>query len=455
MNRLLLLGLNHTTAPIEVRERLALSSDKVRAAVGRFRARFPGCEVAILSTCNRVELYAARPTHGHPRVEELTAFLADVTGTTPGAFAPFLYEKTDRAVVEHLFGVSASLDSMVLGETQILGQVREAYELSSALGATGNQFHPLFQRAIAVGRQVMAHTPLAEGRTSVASVAVEYARQIFDSFGDKTVLSVGAGKMAQLVLRGFAALRPGRLVVCNRDVEKGTRLASTFGGEHATFDRLTDFLVSADVVVTSTGAEHAILTKASFESIAKKRRYRPLFVIDIALPRDVEPAAGDVENVFLYNLDDLQKVVTATHETRGGAVDAARGIISRHVDDYLASTRAREMGPVIDRLYKRYHDLANEELTRTLAKLPNVSEAERAHLQELTRRIVNKLLHDPIRTLRRSGEIHAPAGQYLHALEQLFKLETASGEADETVEDDDDLSGPSPGGRGAESRADE
>ena len=423
MQRLALVGLNHATAPLDVREKIAFAGGERDRAVAALRAKYPETEVALVSTCNRVELYTARAVHGHPRAEEVVAFLAEFHNVSPGAFESHLYQKSDVDVVNHLFTVASSLDSMVLGETQILGQVREAYDAAKAQGATGALLNPLFQKAIAVGKEVMAGTGIAEGRLSVASVAVDYARRIFDHFGDKTVLSIGAGKMAQLVLQSFAQLGPRRLMVCNRSADKAVELAAEFGGEAVAFERLGDHLVAADIVVTSTGAHDPIITKRMMAGLRMAMRYRPIFLIDIALPRDVEAGVGELENVYLYNIDDLQQVVAGTMTQRQGAIDAARAVVARHVDQFLAWQRAREMGPLIDRLSKRYHQLASEELARTLNKLPGIGEPEKAHLAELTRRIVNKLLHDPITRLRSSEGLHGPSGQYLHALEQLFKLE--------------------------------
>jgi glutamyl-tRNA reductase len=425
MQRLLLLGLNHTTAPLAMRERLAMNAEERDAAVAALRQRFEGCEAVLLSTCNRVELYASRPVHGHPRPEELIDFLAELRHVPADEFRSHLYHKNERAAVEHLFTVASSLDSMVIGETQILGQVREAYDAAKEQGATGAALNPLFQRAVAVGRQVMSETPIAEGRISIASVAVDYASRIFDHFNDKTVLSIGAGKMAALVLQSFAALKPKRLLVCNRDSAKAVALASRFGGEAVPYERLDEHLVAADVVVSSTGAPHPIITRSRFDGLRRLRRYRPIFLIDIALPRDVEPSVGELENVYLYNLDDLQQVVADTRSERGGATEAARAIVARHVEQFVMWDRAREMGPIIERLSQRYHHLAREELERTLNKLGDVSPAERAHLEELTRRIVNKLLHDPIRTLRGAEGPHGSAA-YLHAMEKLFQLDESA-----------------------------
>jgi glutamyl-tRNA reductase len=256
----------------------------------------------------------------------------------------------------------------------------------------------------------------------VASVAVDYARQIFERFDDKTVLSVGGGKMAALVLQQFAALSAGTLLICNRSPERAETLAAKFNGRAAPFEQLADHLAAADIVITSTGAEEPIITRAQFPAILKARRYRPIFIVDIAFPRDVEPAVGEMDSVYLYNLDDLQRVVLETRSHRQEAVSSARQIVLQHVEEYSLWDRQRELGPTIARLYERYHHLAQEELARTLNKLPNVSPAERAHLEELARRIVNKLLHDPVQMLRSADGGHAPEVRYLHALEKLFQL---------------------------------
>jgi len=422
----MLVGLSPKSAPVEVRERVTFAAEEARQALERFNRRFDNCEAVLLSTCNRTELYAARAVHGHPRVEEMIEFFAEEKQCPRDLLTTHIYEKNDRDVVDHLFTVSTSLDSMVLGETQILGQVREAYDLACRMQTTGTMLNPLFQRAIAVGKQVLHQTALSEGRVSVASVAVDFARRIFDRFSDKIVLSIGAGKMAQLVLQSFHGLKPKRLMVCNRDPSKAGELASRFSGEAVPFEHLSEHLVAADIVVSSTGSSHPILTKQLFEPLLRTRRYRPIFLIDIAMPRDIESAIGELNNVYLYNLDDLQRVTAQTHTQRRDTVDDARQIVTRAVADYAQWHRARELGPLIDQLYQRYHEQAKEELQRTLTKLPNISAAEREHLEELTRRIVNKLLHDPIRALRDADSLHAPAAQYSHALRKLFQLDPPS-----------------------------
>lgn len=430
MHRLLLLGLNHTTAPLEVREKLAFNAQQCRHALAAFRSKFEQCEAVLLSTCNRVELYTARAAHGHPTLEEMVDFLAEFHGVAPEQFHEHLYHKRDRAVVEHLFAVTSSLDSMVLGETQILGQVRDAYDLSRAVESSGGLLNPLFQRAVAVGKQVMRETSLAEGRLSVASVAVDYARQIFETFTDKTVLFIGAGKMATIALQNFAALGPGRLLLCNRDPGKAAALAGRFGGEAVPYERLEDHLVAADIVVSSTGSAHPIITRKLFARVLRLRRYRTVFLMDIAVPRDVEASVADLhEHVYLRNLDDLQQVVQATQAQRSGAIESAKNIVTAQVEEFATWLRAREMGPAIERLYKRHHRLAQEELARTRGKLSAgaLSEQDEAHLEDMLRRVVNKLLHHPVQVLRRGEQAggagaHAPPGGYLRAFQKLFQL---------------------------------
>jgi glutamyl-tRNA reductase len=224
-------------------------------------------------------------------------------------------------------------------------------------------------------------------------------------------------------LQNLSALRPGKLIICNRDLGKAAELAQKFNGSAAPLGNLPEHLIAADIVVSSTANPQPIITAGQFAGVMKRRKFKPVFLIDIALPRDIEPAVGRIENVYLYNLDDLQKVVSATRTLRQGAIDAATHIVNAHVEQFALWNRTRELGPAIDRLYRKYHALAEEELQRTFNKLPGISEAEKEHLRELTRRIVNKLLHDPIQTLRQTDNTHAPTAQYLHALQMLFKLD--------------------------------
>ncbi len=422
MNRLVLVGLNHTTAPLAIRERLAFDAPQRAQALFALRQKYPDCEAVLLCTCNRVELYAAWNGEIRPDQSEIVQFLASLRGFSSEELNPLLYFKTERDVAAHLFSVASSLDSMVVGEAQILGQVREAYDEATQANSAGPMLHPLFQKALAVGKQVMSETSLGEGRLSVASIAVEYARRIFDVFSDKTILNIGAGKMASLMLANLASLSPGRLLICNRDPAKARTLASKFNGRTFPYENLQEELVTADIVVSSTGSQQPILTRANFELVMRRRRYKPVFLIDIAVPRDIADDVGKLQNIYLYNLDDLQQVAAATRGQRSGAIEAAQKIVAQNVVQFVTWHRARQLGPIIDQLYRRSHALALEELNRTLSRLSGISPEEKSHLEDLTRRVVNKLLHDPVQMLREADNLHAPAAQYVHALEKLFKL---------------------------------
>ncbi|CAN5688042.1 glutamyl-tRNA reductase [soil metagenome] len=399
MRNLILLGLNHATAPLELRERLAFSIDQQARALRAFKSRFTTHEGLLLSTCNRVELYVAADSSA-PDASELIDFLCDFHSVPRALFEQALYCRTDREAIGHLFSVAASLDSMVLGETQILGQVRQSYDAARSAQTLRSILSPLLQRAIAVGREVLGSTSLAEGRLSIASVAVDHARRIFETFADKQVLSIGGGKMAALVLQHFAALKPGRLMICNREPRKAETLAARFAGDAVSFEGLIDHLAAADVVISSTGSTQPIISRQQIEAVLKQRRYKPMFLIDIAVPRDIDASVSELDHAYLYNIDDLQHAVSATQALRTGALESARAIVARHVDDYLAWHRQRSHGPAIDQVYRRSHELARAELERTLGRLPSLTIADREQLHQLTRRIVNKLLHDPISALR-------------------------------------------------------
>ena len=422
MQRLLLVGMNHATAPLPVREKCAFSVEQRAQALRMLREEFPETEAVLISTCNRVELYIARPVHSNPRLEQVTSFLAKFHGMDEGVLRPHLYSKANRAVLDHLFTVAASLDSLVVGETQILGQVREAYEAAGYVGTVGTLLHPLFQRAIATAKEVMAQTALGEGRRSIASIAVDYARQVFEDFGDKNILSIGAGKMSTLVLTHLAQLQTRKLVVCNRDPLKAQMLATRFGGTSSGMDDLEGLLADADIVVSSTASTLPIITRGMFETVMKRRRWRPAFLIDIALPRDVEESVGDIDNVYLYNIDDLQQVASATDSARQEAVTAAEKLVQQRIDEFVIWNRTREVGPLIEKLFSRSHAIAHEEVQRTIGKLNGITDPEKQHLDDLARRIVNKLLHDPIHMIR-EGDPATGNNPYTHALAKLFKLD--------------------------------
>lgn len=419
MSRLLLMGMNHTTAPVALRERLAPDALRRQDVLRKFHALYPEAEAVILSTCNRLELYTARAVHGYPRPEQMLAFLCQQGGLSPDELLPHLYQKLGREVAGHLFRVASSLDSMVVGETEILGQVRDAYDESQQVGMCGSGLNPLFQKALATGKEVMAGSGISDGKLSVASVAIDYARQIFERFDDKVVLAIGAGDMGLVVLEHLHRLNPGKLLVCTRDVTKAQDVAGRYGAEAVPFELLAEHLLKADIVVSATRAAHPVVTRGLLAPVIARRGGRPIFMIDIALPRDIEPAVADLDHVHLYNLDDLQRVVTRTHGRRAEALGRAEQIVTAAVSEFVDWQQSRALGPIIEQLYAHCHAIAKEEAQRG-----GVTE-------DAARRIVNKLLDGPVRKLRRSGAPLPPGDHYLQAVKTLFELDAPAGDEDE------------------------
>jgi glutamyl-tRNA reductase len=431
MKRLRLLGLSHHTARLEQREQLAFSAGELPEALRRLRATLgESTQCVLLGTCNRVELYVASEKAN--QAPGLLAALCAARGVEPSRLAAGTYSATGEDVVRQLFRVAGALDSLVPGEQQILGQVRSAYEASREAGAGGPLLHGLFQRAVAVGKEIQRSTTLSAGRLSIGSVAVGYAEEIFDHLEDKAVLCIGAGKMTRLVLERLRTrAMPRRLTVCNRNPTKARQFAATFGGTGAGLEALEDELARADIVITGTGSREPILTAALVEPVLRRRRYQPLFIIDIAVPRDVEPAVGKLTNVYLYDVDDLQSAVERTLEGRREAMGEAEVIVERHVQSYIAWHRGRDVGPTIDRLYRFAHELAEQEARRTLRKLGTSDEAQQAAIAEMSRRIVNKLLHAPVSKLRQTPDDARHGLAYNHAVEQLFDLNSPEPETDD------------------------
>jgi glutamyl-tRNA reductase len=433
--RLLMLGFNHRTAPLELREALAFDHDKAAAAIDDLRRLHPASECVLLSTCNRTELYIARPIHDPPTIDDLRRFVAEHTGVALQTVRSASIHREQDQAATHLFRVSVGLDSMVLGEPQILGQVKRAYERASERDAVGPILHRLFQGAITAAKQARTQTGIDQGRTSVSSVAVAFARNIFDHFNDKAVLAIGAGEMVKAALASLQREQPGRLMLVNRTHQRAIDLANALGiaGEQhgaRAWDDLDRLLVEADIVVSCTGATQPIVTGERFKPLLKKRRGRPLFLLDLAVPRDIDPAVGAMRNVYLYNLDDLQRAVKATEQDRQELVARCEGLLQEHVDRCMGDIRHRDVGRLVKQLRERLHDIAKEEHGRTARKLAALNgEATPDGLQDLleqhNHRLVNKILHLPLSQLdRRDPE--ANLGFYAAALRRLFDLQDQS-----------------------------
>ena len=316
------IGCNFRTAGVEMRERLAFDPAKQERAVAGLSARF-GCEVVLLSTCNRVELYVARQPGEQPFDAGLAAeFLGEIHGVPAETVAPLLYEHGDEAAVRHISRVAASLDSLIVGEGQIAGQMKGAFEFAQKLGATGPMLNALMAHSLRVAKRVRTETGISAGHVSVSSVAVDYVRQVFDHFRDKTILVIGAGKMARLTLKHLEALKPGKILVTNRSPAKATEVAALCGGQPIPWDQLDDALAKADIALSTTGAGEAIMPRRRFvEKVLPHRGTRTLVVLDIAVPRDFDPAIHDGDRVCIFNIDDLARVREQTLGERRKAID--------------------------------------------------------------------------------------------------------------------------------------
>jgi glutamyl-tRNA reductase len=423
-----LLGISHRTAAVELREKLALDPDALSRAAAAFRAAYPEAELTVVSTCNRVEWYIARPLQQPPDIDQLRDFVAEQSGVTRESLVASSIQRENLSAVEHLMRVTCGIESMVVGEPQIIGQVKRSYEQAVALGSVGPVLHLLFQEALRLGKQVRTETGIDTGRVSVSSVAVDFARQIFDQFDDKTVVGIGAGDMAKLTLKHLIDLKPKRLWLCNRSIDRARALTerlaiSSEQGGARQMDDLDELLVEADIVLTSTGSREPVITVERFTPLLKRRRFRPLFIIDIAVPRDVESAVGGLNNVYLYNIDDLQQVVEQTHEQRSVLAEQASASIRTAADACMTQIQNRDIGQLIRALRSRLHEIGDLEKQRTIRKLEHASPQDLpALIDEHTHRVVNKILHMPVSQLDRH-QPPATLGFFAAALRRLFRLE--------------------------------
>jgi glutamyl-tRNA reductase len=419
---LLLVGCSFRSTPVALRERLAFSEAAVTRALTELDARF-GCEAVILSTCNRVEVYLGRPEPVPMDVELLAEFLGEFHGLGAEEIRPHLYEHRQMAVVDHLFRVVASLDSLIVGEGQIAGQVKRAYELAQLCASAGPVLHALFQHARTVAGRVRKETGIARGHVSVSSVAVDYVRQVFEHFGDKTILVIGAGKMGELTLRHLADLKPQRILVTNRSFGKAEEVALGCNGQPVAWEQLDDVIAQSDIVLSTTGAPQAIMTRERYQkAIARRKKEGPVVILDIAVPRDFDPEIHDGDRTLLFNIDDLQKIREQTLAQRKKHVTAAEAIIAQEERRFQADWERRRHGPVIARLTQDWDAKRLAIVRQLLGRLNGkLTDADRAYIEGAFRLLQNQFLHGPITAL--TEEPHESGGHtLLEALRKLFGL---------------------------------
>jgi glutamyl-tRNA reductase len=418
------IGLNYRSTPLEVREQLAFSPNQVAAALTAWQDQTADIEAVLLSTCNRTEFYVATPENELPTTAELLEFLLDQKTCPPTGFtlASQIFTLEDAEAVEHLFAVTSGLDSMVLGEVQILSQVKAAYQLALEADTAGPCIHALFQNALKTAKKIATETALHKHRVSIPSIAVaDLAQQMAGRFEDKKILVFGAGDMGQETLRYLVEYGAKSITVLNRRLERAEALASQFGGHVADWQHRIELMIDADIVVSTTSADEPVVTLADYQAIAAKRSGRTLFVLDLAVPRDFEPAIAQCAGVHLYSIDDLQEVCNRHRQNRDQEVPKAEKIVKRATEDFMKDWANRHNGPVIQQLRERWTKTKETELVRLFNKLPELSEREREEIRHAFERLLAKYLHSPLESLRDEppdGESHT----LVDALKKLFRL---------------------------------
>ncbi len=418
---LFLLGVSHKTTPVELRERLDFATRGLGAALEALSRRPSAHEAVVLSTCNRAELYVACDEVPAARAD-LFAFLADYHGLEAGVMAPHLYERVDAEVAHHLFRVAGGLDSLVVGEPQILGQVKEAFTAATEEHTVGPVLNKVFSWSFTVGKRVRTETALSEGAVSISFAATSLAKKIFGDLKGRTIVVVGAGEMGKLTAQHLKTQGAGRLLVTSRTLAHAAALAEAIGGTAVPWSDLAATLAHADIVISATGSALPILTRPQIEQVMRGRRNRPLFLIDIALPRDIEPAVGDLESVFLYNIDDLQAIVQENLARRAAEVSRAEGIVDDEVGKFQAWLASRGVIPTVVALRQRFDAIRRHELERLQPKLAGLPPEASSRVDEITRLLVEKLLITPTEQLKSTSDPER-VRIYADALTRLFALD--------------------------------
>jgi glutamyl-tRNA reductase len=447
---IVLFGVNHRSAPLEVRERLAFPAEGLQDALHRLTGNPPFLEGLILSTCNRTELLAhADGRESREGAEAMMRFLAEERNFPAVELARYCYRMADRDAVHHLFRVTSSLDSMVLGEAQILGQVKDAYQAALKAGSLGAVLDPLLRRALGVAKKVRTQTGIARHPLSISSAAVSLARTIFEDLKGRNVLLIGAGKMGELAARALVERGADSVVITNRRFPRALELSQSFGGRAEPFERLHEILERVDIVISSTAAPEPILRYDDVARLIRARKNRPIFFIDIALPRDIEPKVNTIDNVYLYDLDDLADLVSTGRAERESEASRAEEIVRQEVEVFETWIRHQDLSPLIAATRERFERLRSLEFERHRARLSTLTAEQRQAVEELTGGLMSKLLHQPIQALKRS--VRYPEGpDRARFFREVFGIddkpeETGEGSREEAVGEkrgEDDSSDP-------------
>ena len=423
--QIVIVGLNHRTAPIDVRESVAFENSYVAEALDRLHGCPSILEGVILSTCNRVEVIAAASDE-NSALGEITSFLAAQKAQRHAApLDEHIYKYRDADAVRHLFRVAASLDSMVIGEPQILGQLKQYYDAAQRAGTVGAVLHRLFHRSFSVAKRVRSETGIGSGAVSVSSVAVDLAKRIFDRFDDKTVMLIGAGKMGDLMARHLQSVGVQTLMVTNRTFERALAVAENIQGNPIRFEDFVRYLAMCDLVIGCAGAPEVLIDAAMVEKVLRERKQKTMFFLDIGDRRNFDPLINDLDNVYLYNIDDLKSVAEENLQERASEAEKAEEIVREEVESFLRWLASLEQVPTITALRQRFEEIRQREIEKSLGgNLKDLSAKQRDAVQEMTAAMVNKMLHEPISQLKKNSVNEDEDGTlYVAALRKLFNLE--------------------------------
>lgn len=420
---IVIVGLSHKTAPVEIREKVAFSPAAMEQPLKLVIALPSVSEAVIVSTCNRVELYAIS-RQSDAAIIELKQFLADFHDLEPATLTPHLYDLAGTEAILHVLRVASSLDSMMIGEPQILGQIKTAYGYACEYKTVGLILNRFLHKAFSVAKRVRSETAIASNAVSISFAAVELARKIFDSLDNKTVMLIGAGEMCELAAKHFINNGVSKVLVTNRTFSRAEKLAEEFNGTAVSFDNFQEQLHRVDIVLSSTGAPDYVLSAKKLKEVCKERRYKPMFLIDIAVPRDIDPAANKLDSIYLYDVDDLQGVVQANLKERQKEAAKAELIINEEVGQFQNWLATLEVKPTIVALRRKMEQVRQAEMDKTLSNLNALNDKERKAIESMTSAIINKILHHPTHVLKQtsSGD---DSSLYLDAVRTLFDLSDA------------------------------
>lgn len=396
-------GINYRTAPVEIREKFAIAEDRLAAALQQLRRSQGILECVIIATCNRTEIYAVVDHRFHICGHIIRQFMERWFHISVQEFNPFLYIYENEQAMHHLYRVTCGLDSMVIGETQILGQVRTAFLTAQELKVTGNLFNQLFKQVVSLAKRAHSETSIGENAVSVSYAAIELGKRIFGEFKDKSVMIAGAGKMSELTARHLYSGGVKQVVVVNRTVERARQLSEKLGGIACAMDKMDAYLETVDILISSTGSQGYLLTKARMEKIMRKRRSRPIFMIDIAVPRDLDPRMVDIPGVYLYDIDDLEGIVESNLDLRKQESRKIEAMIAEDIQAYDQWFRTLGIVPLIQALQEKSAHIHQETMTSLFNKLPDLNERERKIILKLTKSIVNQMMQDPIRQMKEAA----------------------------------------------------